>query len=246
MADPIQIRQGINYIGYHGSIEELMSQYDANLRIIRSATTQGKRFPSPQSDPLDVGVFIPGAPGISTLSSFEPTKSYQVNALNAFTITVPGETDKLNQIYLINPPKPTIFNGQQLSHSFINVISFDNTILRTPVSACIVPRSNAFNLFITEQQPNGTSKSWIGSLFFAGGANPTSDLNANSQNSFTHFSPGSSYFIFVNYAANPINSGQFPTTVTTISAGRLNDLSYLLTEGLDFITTESGDYIRVK
>ena len=231
MATTVQIRQGINFTTYVSDLTALMSTYNNSLCYIESATPQGTLNPNSATDPLGYA-YLAAEPFASSITHFENTKSYYVQAREPFILTLPGNQTKQNQWFDILPPKliTPLGGGAPYYTSYKYNIGFDRSIARTPISACITPTSNRQRFFIVARIPNdqGEISPYLGLL-----DEPGYD---QSRQRLTHFEPGSSYSVLVTEGA---------TSTSRISVNRTGNTSYLLTDDLRFLTTNAGDYIRV-
>ena len=230
MASTVQILQGINYTTYVSDLTSLMSTYNNSLCYIESTTPQGARSVTSAMSPLGFG-FIPDEPEVGSLTHFEGTKTYYVQARVPFTLNLPGNQTKLNQWFDILPPK--LFSppggGEAYYNSYKYNIGFDHSIARTPISACITPTTNRSAFVISRRIPASEGVAVYIGVYDEPGQDQT-------QQQLTHFEPGSSYSVLI--------FGNLPST-TRISVNRTSNTSYLLTDDLRFLTTNAGDYIRV-
>jgi hypothetical protein len=231
MATTVNIRQGTNYTTYVSDLTALMSTYNNSLCFIESATPHFTQFPNSATDPIGYS-YNPVEPLLNSLKSFENSKTYYIQARVPFTLTLPGTQTKLYQWFDILPPKSISpqGGGNPYPNSYKYNIGFDRSIVRTPISACITPTSNRKNFLISTRILNDDNET---ALYFGLLDEPGFD---QTQQQLTHFEPGSSYSVLVTEGA---------TTTTKISVNRTGNTSYLLTDDIRFLTTNSGDYIKL-
>jgi len=104
MPGSIQVRQGINFLTYTSYLTDAMSTYNNSLCFIETPTQEGKLFPDDSTDPIGYS-YNPVEPLFSSIKNFENTKSYYVDARQAFTLNLPGLSSKQYQWYRVLPPK---------------------------------------------------------------------------------------------------------------------------------------------
>lgn len=232
MAD-IQIRSGINYVTFASKLTAAMSTYNNSLCFIESQTPEGKLFPDATTEALGYS-YNPVEPLFSSIRNFENTKTYYIQARQAFSLDFPGLSSKQYQWFTVLPGKVVTpqGGGQPYFASYKYNIGFDRSILRTPISACISPVGNRKYFVVSTRTPNDSNTT----PFYFGLLDEPGQPGNTAPDYLTHFEPGSAYSVFVIEGV---------TTNTMLSVARVDGSSYLLTDDLRFLTTESGDYIKV-